>query len=461
MNVKKFKFSTGESYSILIGDNGLPMEYPNLFVTINHRNASDASNTCLTTFEHIKYLYEICAFINIDIEERCKRGNFLLKTELETLVKWAKRKVPSFREHVARNKGKNVVELAPKRNKLETARQTIVVEDEGDSASSTSYNRVTTFANYIGWLEEYLFPSKLNNTRELLKSLRPKKFSADGDTEGDEKIIDQLDDAPATTNLNSDNNDDEDTTGKYKSLTRNQTIRVLDVVRPDSSDNPWVGEDVRYRNQLIINVFEAIGNRRGELARIRVQDIKTSPKNGRRYLLIRKSSDLNDRRTDTPSAKTLGRLVPIDTRLSEMIDNYIINHRSNVQGAEHIPYLFVTHHHRKKTPNALSLSAINKICRELSEAVGFHVHPHAFRHTWNDRFSEHADRRIKEGKVTHAKAESDRQKLMGWNKGSNMAKKYSQRHDDKRAILTGLELQEKSSTEIDSIVGAYDEDIPM
>lgn len=458
MNVKKFKFNSGESYSILMGDNGLPMDYPNLFMTINHRNASDATSTCHANFEHIKYLYEICTFLNIDIEERCKRGDFVLRTELETLIKWAKRTVPSFREHVARNKGKNIVEFTPRRNKLESARQIIVVEDEKDISSHTSYNRITTFASYIGWLEQYLFPSKIGKTKELLKSLRPKKFSAEGDIERDERIIDHLNKDSAYTGIESDDYDD---MGKYKSLTRIQIIRILDVIRPDSSDNPWVGVDARYRNQLIINMLEAIGNRRGELARIRIQDIKTSTKNGRRYLSIRKNSDLNDKRADTPSAKTLGRLVPIDSRLSEMIDNYIINHRSNIQDVGKIPYLFVTHHHRVKKPNALSMGAVNKICRQVSKVVGFRVHPHAFRHSWNDRYSDNADRRIKEGKVTHAKSESDRQKLMGWREGSDSGKKYSMRHDDERAILTGLELQEKNSTEIMSIVGAYDEDIPM
>lgn len=459
MNVKKFKFSSGESYSILMGDDGLPMDYPNLFVTINHRNRSDASNTCHSAFEHIKYLYEICSFLNIDIEERSKRGDFLLKAEMETLVKWAKRTVPSFRKHVARNKDRSVIEFTPNLSKLESARQVIVIESEKDISPHTSYNRLTTFANYIGWLEKQLHPSKITNNEQLLKTLRPKKFSTNDYIGHDEKIIHQLDKDPLTSEFAIENDDGD--FEQYKSLTRNQVIRVLDVVRPDSPENPWKSEGVRYRNQLIINIYEAIGNRRAELLRIMIQDFKRSSTNSRRYISIRRSTDLNDKRTDTPSAKTLGRLVPVDNRLSEIIDDYIINHRGKVHGVEGIPYLFVTHHHRVKSPNALSLSAVNKICREISDAVGFRVHPHAFRHSWNDRFSENADRKIKEGKVTHAKAENDRQKLMGWTEGSVMAQKYSKRHDDKRAIMTGLELQEKNSTEIINIVGAYDDDISI
>ncbi|WP_199287495.1 tyrosine-type recombinase/integrase [Photobacterium chitinilyticum] len=425
--------ASGEMYSVLLDDSGLPMLYPNLFVTINHRNESDASNTCYTAFEHLRYLYEICDYLDIDIVQRCIAGDFLSKQEMESLVKWAKRTVKTFREHVAKQKSKNVVSLAPITKKLETARAVMVVDNEGDISPATAYNRLTTFAEYIGWLEEELFPSKDTTAEQLLKYLRPKKFSKEGETE------------------NMDEN--------YKSLTPHEVLRVLDVVRPDSSDNPWKNESLRYRNQLIINMLEAIGLRRGELLKVRPSDVKKHPKNGRRYLTIRSKVDLDDTRSDRPEAKTLGRHVPMDKRLSDMYDNYLIHHRSNANGAEFIPYLFVTHNHRTSINQALSTATVNKICREISEVVGFRVHPHAFRHSWNDKFSKHADKRIAEGKVSEAKSESDRQKLMGWHEGSKMAQKYSKRHDDKRAFETGMELQEKGSTLINGIVGAYDEDI--
>tara|TARA_R110001583_G_scaffold195229_1_gene370775 strand:+ start:206 stop:1441 length:1236 start_codon:yes stop_codon:yes gene_type:complete len=408
--------ASGEMYSVLLYESGLPALYPNLFVTINHRNESDASNTCYIALEHLRYLYEICDFLDIDIVQRCIAGDFLSKQEMESLVKWAKRTVKTFREHVAKQKSKNVVSLVPKMKKLETARAVMVVDHEGDISPATAYNRLTTFAEYIGWLEEELFPSKDTTAEQLLKSLRPKKFSKEGETE----ITDE----------------------NYKSLTPHEVLRVLDVVRPDSPDNPWKNESLRHRNQLIINMLEAIGFRRGELLKVRPKDVKKNPRNGRRYVTIRSKVDLDDSRLYRPETKTLGRHVPMDKRLSEMYDNYLIHHRSNANGAEFIPYLFVTHNHRTSTNQALSIAAVNKICREISEVVGFRVHPHAFRHSWNDKFSKHADKRIAEGKVSEAKSESDRQKLMGWHEGSKMAKEYSKRHDDKRAFEVGMELQE-------------------
>ena len=433
MRITRIQMTGGEMYSVLLDESGIPLPYPNLFVTINHRNKSDASNTCYTVFEHLRYFHEICEFLKIDIVQRCITGDFLSKQEMETFVKWAKQTVKTFRAHVARQKPENVVSLVPKLEKLETARAVIVVNLDGDIAPATAYSRLTTFGEYIGWLETELFPSKRSRAEKVLKSLRPSKFRKENDT----------------------SSFDED----YKSLTLNESLRALDVVRPDSSENPWKNESLRYRNQLLINMFEATGCRRGELLKIRVSDVKTHPKNGRRYLTVRSRVDLDDDRLDRPEAKTLGRHVPMDKRLSELYDNYVIHHRSNANGAERIPYLFVTHNHRAAVNHALSTSAVNKICREISEVVGFRVHPHAFRHSWNDKFSKSADKRIAEGGTSEAKSESDRQKLMGWREGSKMAQKYSKRHDDKRAFEVGMELQEQGSTEIESIVGAYDENI--
>ncbi|AZG34585.1 site-specific integrase [Shewanella psychromarinicola] len=423
----------GEAYSILLGDDGLPMLYPNLFVTISHRCSFDSSNTSYMAFEHIRYLYEICKFLNIDLIQRCKCGDFLSKPEMEYIVHWAKRTVSTFRQHVANHKSVNIVSFVPKLNRLETARTVIVVDRKGDISLITAYNRITNFAEYIGWLEKMFFNLDDSKTETLLKSLRPKRFNNDDEDEND-----------------ADN---------YKSMRPHEIIRVLDVVRPDSSENPWKSVSLRYRNQLIINMLESLGCRRGELLKIRPIDVKRRAIDGRRYVQIRSNVDTDDSRLDRPEGKTLGRFNPMDKRLADMYDNYLIHHRCNANGAERIPYLFVTHNHRAPTNQALSNAAVNKICRQISGVVGFKVHPHSFRHAWNDKYSKYANQRVAAGIVTEAKSESDRQKLMGWGEGSKMAMKYSKRFEDERAFKVGMELQEKSSTEIQSIVGVYEEDI--
>lgn len=435
MKTKVFQMASGESYSILLGEDGMPLPYHNLFVTLHYRNRSKASNTCYRVFEHLCFLEEICQFEKIDLIERCKTGDFLTKKELENIKKHSTLKVESFREMASRHKSPNVVVI--KRKKVETARAKVVINPEGDISAHTAYNRLTVFAQFIGWLEGELFPSKGSSAEFELKKMRGSKFGTS------DEAIDW---------------------GDWKSLEPVQVTRVLDVVRPDSSENPWKSESIRYRNQLIVNMFFALGCRRGELLKIRVKtdnhqsDIRKRQEDGRFFVMIRSQTDYSDKRKHRPEGKTKGRFMPMDKRLVDMYENYLIYHRPNATGSEHIEYLFVTHNHKTQINAALSLAQVNKIFRDISGVVGFRVHPHAARHTWNDKFSQFADRRIAEGKTTEAKSESDRQKLMGWEEGSKSAKRYAKRHDDKRAMNMARDLQEEESTTINSIVGQYDED---
>lgn len=440
MKIERILMSSGENYSVLFGKCGMPLPYQNLFVTLTYRNHSVASETCYTVFEHLRFLEEICSFLNINLIERCKVGDFLTKKDLENIRKWAKFKVKSFREHVARQKCAKVVQFNPSRRKLETARAIFATDDGGDISPSTAYNRLTTFAQYIGWLEGLLFPSKESNSEFELKNMRPDKFGTS------DEFIDW---------------------GQWRSLSKDEVIRVLDVVRPDSDENPWKSESVRYRNQLIVNMFDMLGCRRGELLKIRLKtndhqsDIRKRKDNGCYVVSIRSEVDAKDKRKVRPEGKTLGRFVPMDRRLSEMYENYLIYHRPKAYGSEYIPYLFITHNYKTTQNNAMSLSQINKIFRDISEVVGFWVHPHSLRHSWNDRFSENADKRIANQKTTEAKSESDRRKLQGWSENSKSAQRYSKRHAEKRAMDTALKLQEEHSSEIQAIVGQYDQDLPF
>ncbi|MGR5128824.1 tyrosine-type recombinase/integrase [Photobacterium swingsii] len=443
MKTKRLQMANGEKYSILLGKDGMPLLYENLFVTVNYRNFSRASNTCHIVFEHLRLLNEICDGLNLNLVGRCQTGNFLKKHELQQLKNAAKFDVEALRERFAKHKASNVVPFKFNANKIESARATIVIEDEGNISPHTAYNRVTTFAHYLGWLEDELCPSKAedSHTEELLLEMRPDKLPS----ESNEAVDWQ----------------------EWRSLSEAQVLEVLDVVRPDSSRNPWKNESVRYRNQLIFNFFDAAGCRRGELMKIRVKteenpsDIVTNTKNGRKYLRIRAAVDKGDARNIRPEGKTKGRMVPMDNRLTAMYENYLIHHRPNATGSEFIPYLFVTHNHRKKSNSALSLDQVNKMFREVSEIVGYRVYPHAIRHTWNDRFSNMADRLIADGKSTETKTESDRRRLQGWSDKSKSGEYYAKRHTDKRAMEIGLAMQEKHSEQLSDVVGAYDEEIDM
>tara|TARA_Y100001973_G_C5208538_1_gene343524 strand:- start:11430 stop:12680 length:1251 start_codon:yes stop_codon:yes gene_type:complete len=409
VKVKNFKMSGGEPYVILLGNDGIPLCYPNLFVTSKHRNVGDSTNTCRAVFARIAFLLEILKFMNIDLEKRLRQGETLKDSEVELLLRYARFKVKEFREHVVKNQAQNVHTLATTAKSIKTKDVTFVVQENFENSSGTIYNRITTFAQYIGWLESEIIGVEVSRTESRIKARRPKKVST--------SFV------------------------EYKSLTEEQVAKVLDVVSPHSDQNPWPRDiHLRHRNHLLIKIFNDTGARRGEVAKLKISDLITDH-TSRRYFNITKEADNSDIRSDRPEAKTLGRKFPIGSRLNTLLDDYIIDHRSQVYGSEHIEYLFVTHHLKTKRNNALSLPSIGKIFRDISEVVGFAVSPHSFRHTWNDRFSQNADNRIARGETTPAKAEKDRQKLMGWTESSKMAMYYSRRYADDSAYKTGLLLQ--------------------
>ena len=82
----------------------------------------------------------------------------------------------------------------------------------------------------------------------------------------------------------------------------------------------------------------------------------------------------------------------------------------------------------------MSPRSIGKIFDSLQPVLGFDLHPHLLRHTWNDRFSDEIDRGAQLGKKT-ATAEEERLRnyLMGWSPDSKMAERYSRRHIERAA----------------------------
>lgn len=417
MKIESFKMNDGEDNVIIFGENGLPLFYENLFATIKYRNASYPVSTIKKIIENLRLFKRIVSLCALNLIERVKSGKAFSKEELDLIYK--------FSNYHAKDIGvleKKKDRVLLKTNVLELSRAKIV-HKEGYVSDRTVYTRLTVFSEYISWLGDYFLNDDFFSSAKYLKNKRPRRsFDCD-----------------------------EGVKEKYKSLTQVQVNRIYTVIHPNSSENPWINNpSLRARNFLIFKVLESIGSRPGELLKIRVglgdeNDIHRDPDSDRYYISLRASEDKNDKRGNPPQGKTLGRKVPITMTLRELINDYIIKHRSSAHKADKNPYLFITHHGRNTPCRALSLSQVNKLFRQVSKVVGFHIEPYSYRHTWNDRFSAMADKWIKEGKATHEKSEADRRKLMGWSQKSRIAQHYSKRYDDQRAMNVGLELQKNIS----------------
>ena len=297
----------------------------------------------------------------------------------------------------------------PKVNNKERSRAKLVIAQDNVS-KQLIYRRLTNFAEYIGWLETYFHSSLKTSTKCLLKSRRPRK--------------------PV------------DSQSEYKSFDGEQVDKILKAVDPDNQNRIWISDYITYRNELIIYLFLYLGCRKGELLNLKITD-KTPPKDGTSYLTIRRNPhDDSDSRLYQPLVKTRSRSIALNQNLKKKLDIYILNHRSAVPNAELTDFLILSN---KGQP--LSINALDKIFSEISKIVLFNVHAHAFRHTWNDKYTDKVQSLIQSGKITEDQAERDRAYLMGWIPNSEIARRYSKRAENKRAVEVGLSIQEKFEDE--------------
>lgn len=406
-----FRFPNGERYGLLVdGVTGEPLIYQNLYTTIHHRNKSDSINTIRSVYGVLGFFTELCGFLGIDIEDRFRAVDLLTGSEIESIALWSKKPKAELSKAERGVKVNNVVPINLK--KIELARYTVVV-DEDLVEANTTYNRLTVIAQYVTWLANTISPASHKAISRMTNSIinhRPVKMSSSSDNE------------------------------TFKSLEKDQKTRLLEMIEPDSEDNPWKNEAVRYRNRMIIHILMYVGCRKGELLSLKATDLDP----GKKAICIRRDADNpDDPRTNPALVKTLSRDVEIPDDLYLMIEDYIIKYRSKVKGVNKCPYLFVSHQNGATIAMPLSHSAVDKVFSVLTKALGFSVHPHAFRHTWNDDFSEQVEPLLSSGEMSESEVEDLRSYIMGWKEDSGTARTYTKRYQQKKAMKFGLHLQKK------------------
>ena len=397
--------SSGERFAVLLNSDGVPMTYPNLYMIIHSRNRGQSINTISALLEDIKLLLQLLDKLEIDLEQRIKSKDFLQLNEIEAIANLANFS-RSRLDGVALNK--KIINFPKSRNKERSRAKLVITQDY--VSKDLIYRRLTNFAEYIGWLETYFDASAVTGTKRFLKSRRPRKSM--------------------------------DVQFEYKSFDGDQLDKILKVIDPNNQSRIWISDYIAYRNEIIIYLFLYLGCRKGELLNLKITDI-TSPQNGISYLTIRRNPhDGSDSRLYQPLVKTRSRSVALNQNLKKKLDIYILNYRSAVPNAELTDFLILSN---KGQP--LSINALDKILSEISKVVLFNVHAHAFRHTWNDKYTDKVQTLIQSGKITEDQAERDRAYLMGWIPNSESARRYSRRAENKRAVEVGLSIQEKFEDE--------------
>ena len=325
--IKMLKHDDGERLPILIcRDTGFPVDSINSYLIYNRR-PNAAANTLKKDLEALAYLFIWGKTKRIDIMTRLQSGEGFTSDEIQMSL------YPFLRKDFNKMREEEVV-----------TRNTIL-------------KRLLTVKKFINH-----FMDKRSSRLPL------------GDVRIDhiQSKIKSIDNAFNSLEPSSSHHEERE------GLSDRKIDLLLQVIHPDSSDNPWKRKN-RKRNALIVYMLLSFGLRPAELLKIYVQECElNSPVPGLR--IKRKPNDVNDPRDNEPNVKTESRLLPVDDFMALKLDEYILRHRSKIPNSHKSPYLILNSNNGRP----LSYRQVNYIIHGIEkrfpkEFSGFC--PYILRHT--------------------------------------------------------------------------------
>lgn len=211
-----------------------------------------------------------------------------------------------------------------------------------------------------------------------------------------------------------------------KGLTSQERDRLLEVMHPESADNPFANEALKLRNYIILLLGLDMGLRRSEMLLIKIGDIRW---HSRELSIVNIESEEIDPRTLAPQFKTHERVLEMGDDLIFALKTYIDSYRACKKGpseAKKYPFLLVSHRRNDGRPLSIKaldciLPRVGKVAPELS-----HVHPHVLRHdavfTLLESMREDLEALTPEDRTT--KAQKILTYAFGWSPESNMPSLY-------------------------------------
>lgn len=401
--IKGFVMQSGERYCLLLDKaSGMPLFYPNLYVTTQVRNNSNSVAAMESALSGVNVLLSFCDEREINLSERFSKREFFTFGELDAIRDYCQQ---SFVKGDA-GSSEEIISITRK-SKRRPARKT---------GLASEYMRLTHIAKYTEWLATILLTGETERKTSLDIAKMKKGFESR---------------RPSGKGRNQ--------VGCEKGLSRDQEAVLLDVVQPGSERNPFEDQPTQIRNQLMILLLLHLGIRSGELLNIRVSDINWA-KN--QIVIARRADEQKDPRRRQPLVKTLDRRLPMKDTLVQAIHRYVVQFRSKVPSARKHDYLLVTHKSGPTQGQPMSRSAFIKVINLISEAAPelADLHGHELRHTWNNRFSEYMD--ASDDPPKPEEQERERSYLQGWKPDSGTAATYTRRFTREKAIEASLKLQE-------------------
>ncbi|MEW6990483.1 site-specific integrase [Colwelliaceae bacterium 6441] len=426
MFVKTIQFQNGERYPVLWGNDGFPHFHTTLWVTSKLRPESRAAQTIENKLNHIKYFLEWQQEKQRDLYVEFQKGQFLTDLDIEELKTYLAVNIPLKKYSKKANKKNKVISMniAPK-----------FIDVTPSVGSDHHYNRMTSVIEYLIFLAkvatQHINSSNINNKIEIME----KRFKKSRPKRKGKKVKDEV---------------------NSKNIPKELIQEFMEVAHYDNPKNPFSVESVRYRNHLMFHLLKKLAIRRGELLSLKITHMVLHG-NKKCVWVKRTHDDKNDTRNKQPVAKTKERMLRIDDETAKLLNTYIGDYRSKVPNANKHPYLFVVHRKGETLGDPISTSTFDNTIvptmKKVDEKFSL-IHPHFFRHDWNEEFSEKVDANNElaaaniEG-YTHI--DSGREAKMRMHYMGHSSEKsgdiYNQRHIAKKANEVSLteqnELKEK------------------
>ena len=340
----------------------------------------------------LKNVLEYFQSKNIDIENRVYTGEFFKVSELRAFF--------TFCKYKSQSELSNVVSINVNSDQgIENAIHSARVAEELAKAD-TAKGKIKRFKDFLYFMYTHVHADNL-----VSKEVKHRyDFSIDYLTKSLENLKD----------FNT------ECVGEAESpLPTEAFFELIEIIKVDSLKNPF--KRSKFRNYLMINMYIETGNRRGDHASLKIQDMKFEGEFNE-ISINRRPNDPSDSRKFLASTKTKPHQSQVPKTLMIEVQDYINNVRTLYPKSNSHEFVFVTENNSKGTAGEpLSLSSIDKIFEKITKLIGFKVHCHLLRHKFNEILTELAE----EQGLSHDEIEKMRKYMMGWTRDSDMAEKYN------------------------------------
>lgn len=211
-----------------------------------------------------------------------------------------------------------------------------------------------------------------------------------------------------------------------KGVNQKQRDRLLEVMHPDSSENPFANTALKLRNYIVLLFGLDLGLRRSEMLLVKINDIHWHNK---KISIINLEDGEIDKRPKAPQFKTHEREWVMSDDLEWALKEYVDNYRSFDGGpSEAKSHLFLLVSHRRNEGRALSMNALDGVLGRVGAAFPevSDVHLHSLRHdsvyTLLESMREELERLTPEDRTT--KVQKVLTHAFGWSPESNMPGLY-------------------------------------